>query len=162
MSLIESLQTIPDFRRTQGRRYPFMMILLITMMSIMSGRCRYREIAACARANQRGLVKFFHLKRKRLASQVTFREVIKGVNFAEVIVAFHQWASQYLTLAPGEWLAMDGKALASTVTDAETSSQNVVSLVSVFSHQRGQVLTTAKLEHQKKSDIPTVHAFIAA
>lgn len=162
MSLIESLQTIPDFRRKQGRRYPLMAILLITIMSIMSGRCRYREIAAFAKANQTDLVNFFHLRRKRLASHVTFREVIKGIDFADVIAAFNHWASQYVTLAPEEWLAMDGKALASTVTDYETSYQNFVSLVSVFSHKRGQVLKTATLENQKCSEILTVQTLIAA
>ena len=162
MTLIESLQTIPDFRRKQGRRYPLTALLLITIMSIMSGYCRYREIAAFAKANQQALLKFFHLKRRRLASHVTFREVIKGVDFDEVIVAFNHWASQYVTLAPEEWLAMDGKALASTVTDHETAYQNFISLVSVFSHKRGQVIKTAQLENQKSSEIPTVRMLIEA
>jgi hypothetical protein len=162
MTLIESLQQIPDFRRKQGLRYPLLVVLLITIMSIMSGRCRYREIAAFAKANQQEFLKFFHLKRKRLPSHVTVREVIKGVNFDEVIVVFNHWAAQYVTLEPEEWLAIDGKALASTVTEYETSYQNFVSLVSVFSHKRGQVLTTARLEHHKRSEIPTVRAVIAA
>jgi hypothetical protein len=51
MNLIEHLQQIPDFRRKQGLRYPLLAVLLITIMSIMSGRCRYREIAAFAKAN---------------------------------------------------------------------------------------------------------------
>jgi hypothetical protein len=42
MTLIESLHTIPDFRRKQGQRYPLIAVLLITIMSIMCGRCRYR------------------------------------------------------------------------------------------------------------------------
>jgi hypothetical protein len=37
-----------------------------------------------------------------------------------------------------------------------------VSLVSVFSHKRGQVLKTARLENQKRSEIPTVRALIEA
>jgi len=59
-------------------------------------------------------------------------------------------------------MAVDGKALASTVTDYETSYQNFVSLVSVFSHKRGQVLKTAKFENQKSSEIPTVRTLIEA
>jgi hypothetical protein len=117
MNLIESFGHITDFRRKQGCRYPLLAVLLITVMSIMSGRCRYREIAAFAKANQQELLKFFHLKRKRLPSHVTVREVIKGVNFDEVIVAFNQWAAQDVTLEPNEWVAIDGKALVSTVTD---------------------------------------------
>ncbi|MBF0231783.1 MAG: transposase family protein, partial [Desulfamplus sp.] len=75
MNLLEMLERLPDFRRKQGQRYPLSVIMLITIMSIMSGRYRYREIAAFAEANKEELLKFFGLKRKRLASHVTFREI---------------------------------------------------------------------------------------
>ena len=68
MTLSEHFRDIPDFRRKQGCRYPLRVLLLLTIMSIMSGRCRYREIDAFAKANQKELVKFFRLKRKRLPS----------------------------------------------------------------------------------------------
>ena len=160
MTLLEYLQTIPDFRRKQGRRYPLEVLLLITIMSIMSGRCGYREIAAFAKANQREFLRYFHLKRKTLASHVTFREVIKGVDFDEVITAFNQWASRSLTIEPGEWFSVDGKALGSTVTESDSAYQNFVSLVSVFSHKRGQVAGVAALENLKSSEIPTVQDLI--
>lgn len=163
MTLIESLRQIPDFRRKQGRRYPLIAVLLITIMSIMSGRCRYREIAAFAKANQKELLTFFRMtKRKRLPSHVTFREVLKGVDFDDVLSAFNQWAEQYVKLEPDEWLAMDGKALASTVSDQDSVYQNFVSLVSVFSHKRGQVLKAAKLENKTQSEIPTIRELIEA
>ena len=59
-------------------------------------------------------------------------------------------------------MAIEGKALASTVTDDDTSSQNFVSLVSVFSHKRGHVLSTARGDHQQRRAIPTVRALIEA
>jgi len=126
----------------------------------MSGRCRYREIAAFAAANQKELLKFFRLKRTRLASHVTFREVLKGVDFNTVIAVFHQWAVQYVTLEPEEWVAVDGKALASTVTDAHSSYQKFVSLVSVFSHKRGQVIGAALIDTQKSNEITAVQDLI--
>ena len=163
MTLIESLRQIPDFRRKQGRRYPLIAVLLMTIMSIMSGRCRYREMAAFAKANQEELLKFFRMKkRKRLPSHVTFREVLKGIDFDILLSAFNQWAEQYVQLEPDEWLALDGKALASTVSGQASSYQNFVSLVSVFSHTRGQVLQAAKLENKKRSEIPTIRELIAA
>ena len=66
MTLIESLQTIPDFRRKQGQRYPLVAVLLMAIMSIMSGRCRYREMAAFAKANRKELLKFFRLQKIKL------------------------------------------------------------------------------------------------
>jgi hypothetical protein len=163
MTLIESFQTIPDFRRKQGQRYPLIAVLLITIMSIMSGRCRYREIATFAKANRTELLKFFHLtKRKRLPSHVTVREVLKGVSFDDILTAFNDWAEQQVTIEEQEWMSLDGKALASTVTDYASSYQNFVALVSVFSHKRGQVLRAAKLENQKCREIPTVRELIEA
>ena len=35
MNLITMLETLPDFRRKQGQRYPLSVIMLITIMSIM-------------------------------------------------------------------------------------------------------------------------------
>ena len=35
MNLIEMLETLPDFRRKQGQRYPLAAIMLITIISIM-------------------------------------------------------------------------------------------------------------------------------
>lgn len=163
MNLMEYLQKIPDFRRKQGLRYPLIAVLLLTIMSIMSGRCRYREIAAFAKANQKELLQFLHLeKRGCLPSHVTIREVLKGINFDDVLTAFNEWAKQYVTVKEKEWMAIDGKALASTVTDYSSSYQNFVSLVSVFSHKRGQVLCAARLENNKCSEIPTVQKLIEA
>lgn len=160
MNLLDQLSQSSDFRRGQGRRYPLLVVLLLTIMSIMSGRCRYREIAAFAKANQKELVAFFRLKRTRLPSHVTIRAILKGIDFNDVLAAFNVWAAQYITLAPADWLAIDGKALASTVTDYDTSYQNFVSLGSIFSHTRGQVLKVGKLDNQKRSEIPTVRTLI--
>lgn len=161
MNLIEHLQQIPDFRRKQGLRYPLMAVLLLTIMSIMSGRCKYREIAAFGKANQKELLRFLHLeKRKCLPSHVTIREVLKKINFDAVLTAFNNWAKQYITIEEKEWMAIDGKAMASTVTDYSASYQNFISLVSVFSHKRGQVLMAAKLENNKCSEISTVQELI--
>ena len=61
-----------------------------------------------------------------------------------------------------EWLAIDGKVLASTVTDYSSSYQDFVSLVSIFSHKHGQVLCVARSESKKCSEIPTVQELIEA
>jgi hypothetical protein len=162
MNLIEMLETLPDFRRKQGQRYPLAVIMLITIMSIMSGRYRYREISAFAEANKEELLKFFGLNRKRLPSHVTFREILKGVNFDDVLNGFNKWASAYVTIESKEWVSIDGKALGSTVTEYDSSYQNFVSLVSIFTHKRGQVIASGLLENKKSSEIPKVKELIKA
>ena len=47
---------------------------------------------------------------------MTFREILKGVNFDDVLNGFNKWASAYVTIESKEWVSIDGKALGSTVT----------------------------------------------
>ncbi len=160
MNLIECLNEIKDFRRKAGLRYELVSLLLITIMSIMSGKTGYREIASFTNANKKIFKKFFKSKTKKLPSHVTFRTVIKGIDFDEVLAVFHKWSQEYVTIEAHEFLSVDGKSLGSTITDYSNSYQNFVSLVSVFSHKRGLVIGVSKIENKKESEIPTVEELI--
>jgi len=160
MNLIEFLTQIPDPRRSQGQRYALVPFLLIVIMSIMTGNTSYREMERFADANKKTFRKFFSSKKKKLPSYVTYREIIKELDFDSVLSIFHQWAQQYVAIEKGEWLSIDGKSLNSTVSDYSDSFQNFVSLVSIFSHKKGQVLKVAKLENKKSSEISTVKELI--
>ena len=88
--------------------------------------------------------------------------MLKGINFDDVLTAFNDWAKQYVDVEENEWMAIDGKSMKSAVTNYSSSYQNFVSSVSIFSHKRGQVLRAAKLENNKRSEIPTVQELIEA
>jgi len=117
MNLIEAFSDIRDFRRAEGKRYPPVPMLLIVIMSIICRRSRYREIAQSAQANKDGFQKYFGLKRSRMPSHVTFRELIQKSDSEEIRHAFEQWAKAYVPTDQGDWLPVDGKAVASAVTD---------------------------------------------
>jgi len=95
-------------------------------------------------------LKFFGLKRKRLPSHVTFREILKGVNFDDVLNGFNKWASAYVTIESKEWVSIDGKALGSTVTEYDSSYQNFGRCKHIY-HKRGQVIASGLLENKKSS-----------
>ncbi|MBF0121640.1 MAG: ISAs1 family transposase [Desulfobacterales bacterium] len=160
MNLIESLSKLKDFRRSEGKRYPLAPMLIIAIMSIICGYPRYREITRFAKANKDELKKEFGLKRDQMPSHVTFRELIQKTDFKEVNLIFENWAKNYVKIEKGDWLSIDGKAIASTVSNYDNSYQNFVSLVSIFSHKRGQVLKAAQLHSSKKSEIMTVKELI--
>lgn len=160
MMLIERLERIKDFRRKEGLRYPLGRLLVIVIMSIMSGYSRYREIAMFAKQNEAELLKGLNIPREKLPSHVTFREILKRVDFNEVLGAFHDWAREYVEIMEGEWLAVDGKAIGSTLSDYDKPYQEFVSLVSVFTQRRKQVLAVAKLENKKMSEIKSVQTLL--
>jgi hypothetical protein len=162
MNLIEQLCQIKDFRRKQGQRFLLPQVLLIIIMAIMSGRYGYREIASFAKANKKELVDKLKLKKSKIPSHVTIREVIMNVDFILLNQAFSQWALGYVTIEKDDWLSIDGKAIKSTVENYHSSYQNFVSMVSVFSQKRGQVIKTGTFENKKVSEISIVKELLEA
>lgn len=160
MSLVEAFSGIKDFRRAEGKRYPLIPMLIIAVMSLICGRVRYREIAAFAKANNIRFQQIFKLKSYRMPSHVTFREIIQKIRFEEVNQAFEKWAKTSVPTAEGDWFVIDGKAIASTVSDYNKSYQDFVSLVSVFSQKQGQVVKAARLHNGKGSEIHAVEHLI--
>lgn len=160
MNLIEHLNQIKDPRRKQGQRFPLTTVLLIIIMSIISGRYGYREITTFSKANKKDFIKNLRIKHKRVPSHVTIRDVIMRTDFDALNNAFYQWASTYVSIEKNDWLSIDGKSIKSTVEDYNSSYQNFVSLVSVFSQRRGQVVKTSAFENKKTSEISIVQQLI--
>jgi len=155
MDLVEAFSEIEDFRRPQGRRYPLGPMLVIVIMSIACGYPAYREIERFANANIERLTEIFHLRQNKMPSHVSFRNFIQNTDFKSIYQIFKNWAEQCVSVDTGDWLAVDGKAIASTVSNYDNSYQDFVALVSVFSQRQGQVVGFDKLSNKKSSEIPT-------
>jgi hypothetical protein len=160
MNLIGHFSLIKDFRRKQGQRYPLATVLLIITMGVMSGFYRYREIDAFAKANKKELLKRLKIKKKILPSHVTIREIIMNIDFDSLNDAFYKWTKDYVTISEKEWLCIDGKAIKSTVEDYDNSYQNFITLVSIFTQKRGQVIKASKFESKKTSEITVVQELL--
>lgn len=160
-SLIDYLKQIPDFRRTAGLRHPQWLILLLIIMSIMSGKYGYRGIGRFIERHRRALIEQLSLPKARVPSYSTIRRSMIGLNYKEIEEKFNQWASQYGNLAESEWVSIDGKALKNTVTDYDQAEQNFINVVSAFSHQRGIVLGVKVIENKKTSEIKAVQELLS-
>jgi len=156
MTLIEHLYEVKDFRRKQGQRFPLPSVLLIIIMGTMSGFIGYRELYSFAKANEKELVARLKIKNRKIPSHVTIREIITKMDFESFNQAFTRWASSLIKVEKNEWFSIDGKAIKSTVTDYLKSYQNFISIVSVFTQKRGQVLMAERFENKKKSEISVV------
>lgn len=137
-------------------------ILLIIIMGIMSGRYGYREISSFAKANRKELVDKLKLKKSKIPSHVTIREVIMNVDFNLLNQTFSQWALGYVTIEKDDWLSVDGKSIKGTLENPNSAYQNFVSMVSIFSQKRGQVIKTAAFENKKASEVPIVQELLEA
>lgn len=149
MSLIDCLSEVKDFRRMQGQRYSSVSMLLLIIMAILRNKHAYREIGRFCKLNQSYLIDKLGFKNKKVPSHVSIRTFILSTDFESIQSAFHKWTQSYVHIKAGEWIAIDGKSICSTVSDYSNSYQNFVSLVSLFCRKREQVLHVEKLENKK-------------
>jgi hypothetical protein len=160
MNLIECLEEIKDFRRLQGQRYNNISMLLIIIMSILRSKYGYREMARFCKLNKELMITKFGFKNKKVPSHVSIRTFIMSTDFASIQEAFHKWTQQYVSIEKGEWIAIDGKSIRSTVSDCCSEYQNFVSLVSLFCIRKEQVLRVEKFENKKGNEGKTVEELL--
>lgn len=161
MTLLELLSSVADPRSSYGRRHQLSDVLLMCMMGIMSGYYGYRELGRFMKRHRVELQQTFRLLHK-VPSHVTIRSILQQIDFEGFNECFNEWASQYTRMCRRDTKAIDGKAIASTISDYDKSYQNFVSLVCVFSVERGIVLRSSRIENLKESEIPTVQELVRA
>ena len=161
-SIVEYFDEVPDPRRRAGKRHEQTFVLLITLMSTMSGYMGYRAIGDFIRRNKAALLEHFKPKKKRLPSFYTVRRVLLSIDFNEVSKQFHKWALQYVSISQQEWVSIDGKAIGGTTTNSNNSNQSFVSLVSLYCSKQKLVIGNAQVSNSKESEIPVVKQLIEA
>ena len=158
--LIEELEKIKDPRRGEGQRHNLVFVLLIIIMSTMSGYYGYRAIGDFIKRNKDDLLKYFKPKGGRLPSFSTVRRVIKGVDFNDFTEAFYIWSKDYIEIKKGDWLSIDGKAIKGTFDKNDIKRQHFINLVSIFSESTEMILSAGKILNSKESEIPKVRELI--
>lgn len=161
-SLLCYFSKVEDPRRLQGQRHELSLILLITVMSIMSGYIGYRAIGDFMKRNRKELLDTLKPKKGRLPSFDIIREVLIHIDFKNFSKQFHQWAKQNISISKNEWISIDGKAIGGTVSKAHSIDQDFVSLVSLYCSKQQLVFGNAAVMNSKESEIPVVKQLIAA
>ncbi|HYO21190.1 MAG TPA: ISAs1 family transposase [Flavisolibacter sp.] len=160
-SIVEFFEKIPDSRRGAGQRHSQTLILVLVLMSIMSGCFGYRATGDFIRRNREALLKYLKPNKGRLPSFDTVRRVLMHMDFSEVSRQFRAWAAQSIVLKKGDWIAVDGKAIGGTsVVQSEKQKQDFISLVSVYCSKQNLVLANGELRNARQSEIPLVQSLI--
>lgn len=159
-NLLDYFSDIKDPRRLQGQRHELKLILLLTLMSIMSGYIGYRPIGDFIKRNKEDLLATLKPRKGKLPSFDIIRQVLMHIDFREVSRQFNNWAKQYVAISEHEWISVDGKAIGSTVTKVSTIDQDLVSLVSLYCSKKKLVVANAQVLNSKESEIPVVKQLI--
>lgn len=161
-NLIEELLKVEDFRAARGKRYPLWLILLLVVMGTMSGCLGYQALEDFGRRHHQALAEQLQLPTTNFPSDSTLRRVMKGINFILLAQIFNQWVSKYVPTPGKDWVGVDGKSIKGTVSNYDNAYQDFVSIVSVFSTNRGVTLALEQFRNKENSEIAIVQALLSA
>jgi len=146
MGFKECFSKVQDPRRGQGLRTDLDQILTMVVVSYLCGHFGYRGVHRFSKINSKDFIEFLQL-RHGVPSHMSFARLLPRLNKKELITAFKCWSKDYVPLENKDWLAVDGKALGSTLKNSQSKKQDFEAVVSLFAHKSGLVRS---VEHYRK------------
>jgi hypothetical protein len=158
-SLQTYFQAIPDVRRKQGIRYPLDAMLVITVLAMMSGCFKYREIERFAKNNSTVLCELLGLKHG-VPSNVSIRQVLRTLNWQSLQEQFNAWMVEHLQAQAStsvetilaRILAFDGKSLRATMEGYDSAHQNFVCFLHGFLAESGIIAVIQEYQNGHTSE----------
>ncbi len=147
--LYEYLLNVKDHRRAQGQRTPMSAFVEMIILAGMSGNFSIRSIARFITNNEDYFVARYKLEHGTPA-YATVRNFIKEVDYQEMCNSLSDWSVQYIENE--DWIAVDGKAIGSTVTNCHNPTQNFINMVSMFISKKGIVINSVSIENKKEHE----------
>lgn len=120
-----TLQKVSDPRRSQGKRHPLAIVLLLSILAICCGYSSYEAMSEWARDYQDRLETELSFLAKHTPAKSTFHRVFSDLDAPELEKVLGQWLQTITHLEKYEGIAIDGKAVKNTD----------LFLVSAFAHQ---------------------------
>lgn len=152
VTVFAALQHLPDPRDQRGKRHELAFVLCGVILALMAGRSRVSAIHR------------FVLNRFAWLRELTQASVVRCISRAQLprVLARGEWTAlqpllqTYLGIAvaspaPGEWVAIDGKALRGSPGEQ---------MVLARTHQSGKLLAHRPLSGPKRSEVTTVRVLL--
>jgi len=160
------LRQLEDVRRGAGQRHKQEFVLIIVLLSTMSGYYGYRAIGDFIEKHESKLIDIFKPKKNRVPSFSTVRRVLMGLNPKNFQSIYEDWLSEIRQAHQGNlttderesarWHPVDGKAIRGA---NKASEEDYTHLVSIFSAFDKVVVGSAKVD-AKSNEIPCIQKMI--
>ena len=160
-SLLETLRSIPDHRRKEGKRFELSTVLLYAVLSMVAGANSYRQMHEFIRIHLQRLNEAFGLRLPYSPSYTGLRLILQGVDPTALEAAFRQHASSILPPAAHGpvAVAIDGKTVRGSF-DA-FSDRKAAHMMSAL-RQADQIVLGHLMVEEKSNEIPAAPELIEA
>lgn len=133
----------------------------MSLLGVMSGISSLRGLAGFVKRHEKEAQELFELPKAKLPTCTTIRQMSQRVDAESLTQAFCRWAQKMLPVEEGEGVAIDGKALASTVSDNFGHQQDFVSVVNACVQEHGWVIGQTSFQNGSSSEIVSVRELLA-
>src|SRR6266566_4332897 len=100
--LMYYLSQVPDPRRAEGKRYSLEFILVIVLMSMMSGYDGYRGTGDFITKNEKDLRLHLKWRWRSLPTFYAIRDILMALDFGAFSRLFHEWMLSQDIIKKGE------------------------------------------------------------
>jgi predicted transposase YbfD/YdcC len=158
--LEELLFNIEDHRRKQGQRYKLGHILLFSIFAILCDANSYRKVHSFIQSHYKILDNLYHLNWKKIPAYTTLRNIIQGVDSAEIEKYFREHS---LCLSNQNshkrYIAFDGKTVRGSFDNFQ--DKKAIQVFSAFFTDNNIIIAHEEIE-EKTNEIPTAQKLIKA
>lgn len=159
-ALVEQLKTIPDWRQGRAVQHPLWLMLVMVLLGVMSGYSSLRGLADFMARHHQEVADYLELGKTKPPSYSTIREMVQSVNVSAVAAVLQTWVQRASPVVAGEAVAFDGKALGSTMQNAQSSEQDFVMVVSACVQSWAGVIGQLSFQNGKSSEIGAVRQLL--
>ena len=125
-NLLEHLETLTDSRHAKGKRHSQTATLAIVLLGMLCGHVHIKAIARFAKQYQTQLGLALPLPKGKPPSIMTIQRLSLRIDAEELCEVFNRWMKSYYQ---SEAVAIDGKSINSTVSEAHGKHQNFASIL---------------------------------
>lgn len=159
-SLLQVLAEVPDFRKSQGRRYDLSAILALACAAILCGYKSYGAMAEWGQLYGESLARQLGFRKGKTPSMGTLHTIFRNLDKQVLEEKLGAWAEGVLAHLPDkpayEAIAIDGK----TLRGSHKQGACEVHLLSAVSHGLGLTLFQKAVD-DKTNEIGAIHEVLA-
>ena len=142
LKLYDLLGQIDDPRRDLGKLHPLNDILLIGILSVLSGADTWNEMEDYARAKEEFLKTFLELP-YGIPSHDTFNRVFSSIDSTQFEQVFVQWVNSLAEIKQGQVISIDGKTIRGA---KEHGKKSLIHMISAWANANNMVLGQIKTD----------------
>ena len=138
LDLISFLKALPDCRMRRGVRFPQWWMLLVAILSILSGQGSLLGMERFAKRHRKTLNKLLGIHIAKTPSDSTFRLLLAQLD----VEGFESLLQQWMAAQPGvtesvDTLVCDGKTLRGSIAENASGAARFIAQVSLYSNSLG-------------------------